>query len=176
MALEPRLHVLRIQQTLELAASSSARCRGDERGAAADDSAVGAGGGLSTGRSHAALSRLFHDHSPAHPRKARLRGTVCDVLASKGPLLFALRLGVLAGERSAVPRGLRRHSWPVIHLLSPCSLLGAVWYLIVRRSWARAAEMRFPSRVGWRRTFGREGTRSSRPFIGGARPTRSTDP
>lgn len=142
-----RLHVLRIQQTLELAASSSARCRGDERGAAADDSAVGAGGGLSTGRSQAALSRLFHDHSPAHPRKARLRGTVCDVLASKGPLIFALRLGVLAGERSAVPRGLRRHSWPVIHLLSPCSLLGAVWYLTVRRSWARAAEMRFPSRA-----------------------------
>ena len=138
---------------IELAASSSARCRGDERGAAADDSAVGAGGGLSTGRSQAALSRLFHDHSPAHPRKARLRGTVCDVLASKGPLIFALRLGVLAGERSAVPRGLRRHSWPVIHLLSPCSLLGAVWYLTVRRSWARAAEMRFPSER-WRRTLG----------------------
>ena len=149
-------HVLRIQQTLELAASSSARCRGDERGAAADDSAVGAGGGLSTGRSQAALSRLFHDHSPAHPRKAHRHGTVRDVLASKGPIIFALRLGVLAGERSAVPRGLRRHSWPVIHLLSPCSLLGAVWYLTVRRSWARAAEMRFPSRAV-AKDLGREG-------------------
>ena len=168
-------HVLRIQQTLELAASSSARCRGDERGAAADDSAVGAGGGLSTGRSQAALSRLFHDHSPAHPRKARLRGTVCDVLASKGPLIFALRLGVLAGERSAVPRGLRRHSWPVIHLLSPCSLLGAVWYLTVRRSWARAAEMRFPSRAV-AKDLGREGEWRMTSALHCARPTRSTDP
>ena len=170
-----RAHVLRIQQTLELAASSSARCRGDERGAAADDSAVGAGGGLSTGRSQAALSRLFHDHSPAHPRKARLRGTVCDVLASKGPLIFALRLGVLAGERSAVPRGLRRHSWPVIHLLSPCSLLGAVWYLTVRRSWARAAEMRFPSRAV-AKDLGREGEWRMTSALHCARPTRSTDP
>ena len=94
-----RVLVLRIRRMLELAAGSSARCRGDERGAAADDSAVGAGGGLGTGRSQAALTRLFHDHSPAHPRKARRHGTVRDVLVSKGPLIFALRLGVLAGER-----------------------------------------------------------------------------
>ena len=166
---------MRIQQTLELAASSSARCRGDERGAAADDSAVGAGGGLSTGRSQAALSRLFHDHSPAHPRVRACAGQCVMSSPRRGRSFSRSGSESLLARASAVPCGLRRHSWPVIHLLSACSLLGAVWYLTVRRSWARAAEMRFPSRAV-AKDLGREGEWRMTSGLHCTRPTRSTDP
>ena len=60
-------------------------------------------------------------------------------------------------------------------IFSPCSLLGAVWYLTVRRSWARAAEMRFPSRAV-AKDLGREGEWRMTSGLHCARPTRSTDP